>query len=125
MQFLYVNIYIIRLTFWQSPHGDYDHAGEALTIMESLDVKNVFFNSNELNDLEKKIFKESKNPYKLQEGDSFSLGNFNFLTLSNNYHDENDSSVVLYGVINGFKLLFMGDASIKSEEYIISKLTIQ
>ena len=83
--------------------------------MESLDVKNVFFNSNELNDLEKKIFKESKNPYKLQEGDSFSFGNFNFLTLSNNYHDENDSSVVLYGVINGFKLLFMGDASIKSE----------
>ena len=110
---------ITKLDYLVLTHGDYDHAGETLTIMDEIDVGTVFFNGNELNTLEKKIWKSSSNHYKLTEGDSFSLGNFNFLVISNTYPDENDGSLVLYSTVYNKKLLFMGDASIKSEEYIL------
>ena len=115
---------ITRLDYLVLTHGDYDHAGEALTIMDEIDVENVFFNSNELNTLEEKIWNTSSNHYKLQEGDSFTLGNFNFLVISNTYKDENDSSIVLYSTIRNNKILFMGDASIKSEEYILDNYNL-
>ena len=115
---------ITRLDYLVLTHGDYDHAGEALTIMDEIEVKNVFFNGNELNTLEKKIWKSSSNHYKLTEGDSFSLGNFNFLVISNTYTDENDGSLVLYSTVYDNELLFMGDASIKSEEYILDNYDI-
>lgn len=110
---------ITKLDYLVLTHGDYDHVGEALTIMDEIDVGTIFFNGNELNTLEKKIWDSSPSHYKLIEGDSFSLGNFNFLVISNTYTDENDSSLVLYSTIDNKKLLFMGDASIKSEEYIL------
>ena len=110
---------ITKLDYLVLTHGDYDHVGEALTIMVEIDVETVFFNGNDLNDLEKDIWNNSLSHYKLIEGDSFSLGNFNFLVISNTYTDENDSSLVLYSTIDDKKLLFMGDASIKSEEYIL------
>ena len=115
---------ITKLDYLVLTHGDYDHAGEALTIMDEIEVNNVFFNSNELNTLEEKIWNSSSSHYKLKEGDSFSLGKFNFLVISNTYPDENDSSLVLYSTINNKKLLFMGDASIKSEEYILDNYDI-
>ena len=115
---------ITKLDYLVLTHGDYDHAGEALTIMDEIEVKNVFFNGNELNTLEKKIWKSSSNHYKLTEGDSFILGNFNFLVISNTYPDENDSSLVLYSTVYDKRLLFMGDASIKNEKYILDNYDI-
>ena len=116
---------ITNLDYLVLTHGDYDHAGEALTIMDEIDVGTVFFNGNLLNELEKKIWNNSLSHYKLREGDSFSLGNFNFLVISNTYPDENDGSLVLYSTINDKSLLFMGDASIKSEEYILDNYDIR
>ena len=116
---------ITNLDYLVLTHGDYDHAGEALTIMDEIDVGTVFFNGNLLNELEKKIWNNSLSHYKLREGDSFSLGNFNFLVISNTYPDENDGSLVLYSTINDKRLLFMGDASIKSEEYILDNYDIR
>ena len=116
---------ITKLDYLVLTHGDYDHAGEALTIMDEIDVGTVFFNGNLLNELEKKIWNNSLSHYKLREGDSFSLGNFNFLVISNTYPDENDGSLVLYSTINDKSLLFMGDASIKSEEYILDNYDIR
>ena len=116
---------ITKLDYLILTHGDYDHAGEALTIMDKIDVETILFNGNDLNTLEKKIWNNSTSHYKLTEGDSFSLGNFNFLVISNTYSDENDSSLVLYSTISDKKLLFMGDASIKSEEYILNNYNLK
>ena len=110
---------ITKLDYLVLTHGDYDHAGEALTIMNMITVDNVFFNGNALNTLEKKIWNKALKHYKLIEGDNFCLGNFNFLVISNTYPDENDGSLVLYSTIFDKKLLFMGDASTKSEKYIL------
>ena len=123
VNFLY-QLGITKLDYLVLTHGDYDHAGEALTIMDEIDVETVFFNNNQLNDLEKKIWNNSSIHYKLKEGDSFSLGNFNFLIISNTYDDENDSSLVIYSTIYDRKILFMGDASIRSEKYILNNYDI-
>ena len=46
-------IILIRLTNWQSPHGDYDHMGEAINLVKNFKVEKVIFNCEPYNDLEK------------------------------------------------------------------------
>ena len=122
--FLY-QLGIEKLNYLVLSHGDYDHAGEALNIMREIEVDNVLFNSNRFNSLEKEINKNSKRSYKLTEGTTFTLGNFNFLVINDTYDDENDGSSVLYTTIYDKKLLFMGDATIKSENYILNNYNIK
>ena len=123
VSFLY-QLGIEKLDYLLLTHGDYDHCGEALNIMKSIDIKTTLFNSNELNSLEKEIYNQSLISYKLKENNTFTLGNFKFLVINNNFSDENDSSTVLYITINNKKLLFMGDATKKSEEYILNNYSL-
>ena len=39
----------------QSPHGDFDHMGEAINLVNNFKVENVIFNCGEYNDLENKL----------------------------------------------------------------------
>ena len=41
-----------------SPHGDADHMGEAINLVENFKVEKVLFNCGEFNDLEKELIKE-------------------------------------------------------------------
>ena len=47
--------------------------------------------------------------------------NFTFYELNDNYLDKNANSLVLYTMINGKSLLFMGDATTENEKNIIEK----
>ena len=123
VNFLY-QLGIKDLDYLLLTHGDYDHAKEALNLLERIDIKTVFFNSNNLNNLEQEIYKKSKNKYKLQEGDLFSLGNFNFQVISPLQKDENAGSTVFLATINNNNLLFMGDAPKKSEDYILTNYNL-
>ena len=38
-----------------SPHGDYDHMGEAINLVNNFKVENVIFNCGPYNDLEKEL----------------------------------------------------------------------
>ena len=40
-----------------SPHGDYDHMGEAINLVENFKVEKVIFNCGEYNNLEKELIK--------------------------------------------------------------------
>ena len=40
-----------------SPHGDYDHMGETINLVNSFKVEKVIFNCREFNDLETKLIK--------------------------------------------------------------------
>ena len=37
----------------KSPHGDYDHMGDAINVIENFKVDKVIFNCGKFNDLEK------------------------------------------------------------------------
>ena len=41
----------------QSPHGDYDHMGEAINLVNHFKEEKVIFNCGEYNDLEKEFIK--------------------------------------------------------------------
>ena len=44
-----------------SPHGDFDHMGDSLYLIDKFKVKNVIFNCVEFNALEKELIKKSNN----------------------------------------------------------------
>ena len=44
-----------------SPHGDYDHMGEVINLVEIFKVEKVIFNCGPYNDLEKELIKVLNN----------------------------------------------------------------
>ena len=40
-----------------SPHGDYDHIGEGLNLVNNFKIKNVIFNNDSYNNIEKELIK--------------------------------------------------------------------
>ncbi len=103
-------------------HGDMDHVGEAINIIDNIKVNTVIFNKGSLNDLELNITntlkKQNINYYQnIKELDFY---NNKLYSLNHELYDnENDNSIVLYTSINGLKLLFMGDAGVDAEASLI------
>ena len=97
-------------------HGDYDHAGEASELLSNFCVKKVFINKGNINNIEKKI--SNKEVLRLK---NFVIDNIKVNSLNNNvFNNENDDSTILLFNMYDYKFLFMGDASIKTEEYLLN-----
>lgn len=119
---------IKKINYLILSHGDYDHAGEAINIINKFKIDNVIFNSDTYNDLEKRIIEKLKirkvRYYKDTEKLKFGNNKLYFLN-TKVYDNENDNSNVIYYKFNGFKFLFMGDAGIKRENDILNKYNIK
>lgn len=111
-----------------SPHGDYDHMGEAINLVDNFKVENVIFNCGEFNELEQdliKVLDKKKIPYYscIKELD---IDNNKLYFLNTKIYDnENDNSNVIYFNYNNYKFLFMGDAGVEVEEDLIEKYNLQ
>ncbi|MCI8347202.1 MAG: DNA internalization-related competence protein ComEC/Rec2 [Bacilli bacterium] len=106
-------------------HGDFDHLGEAMTLIKDFSVKKILINEGKLNRYEEELIKTFPNVKKSKAGDYFEVGNLKFLSLNQDLGDENDSSLVFYIKSNTKRLLFMGDASYKSEESIMNQYELE
>lgn len=110
-------------------HGDYDHLGNAYDLVNEFKVLNVYFNNGEFNYNEKKLIglleKKGILYRKLDEGDSINFGDFRLVQLNKYFGEENDNSMILYGVCLEYSFLLMGDASLKSENYILSAYNLK
>ena len=113
---------IKKLDYLILTHGDYDHMGESINLVEKYKVKNVIFNCGEFNNLEKELIT------KLNKNKVSYYSCINELDLENNklfflqtkeYDNENDNSNVIYTEINNYKFIFTGDASINTEKEIL------
>lgn len=111
-----------------SPHGHYDHMGEAITLVENFKVEKVIFSCGEFNDLEQNLIKvldKKKIEYysciKEINIDDYKL---HFLN-THDYGNENDNSNVIYTELNGYKFMFMGDAGVDVEEDLIEEYNLQ
>ena len=117
----------IRLTFWQLPHGDYDHLGEAINLVNNFKVEKVILNCGELNDLEQdliKVLAKKKIPYYSCIKELNIDNNKLYFLQTKIYNNENDNSNVIYLKLNGYKYMFMGDAGIEKEKDILEKYNI-
>ena len=122
------SINISKINTLITTHGDYDHMGESLNIVNNFKVGDVILNCGSLNELEqelitlldKKHIKYSKcinqldiSPIKL------------YFLNSGKYDNENDNSNVIYLKYNEIKFLFMGDASTVVEQDLLSKYNLK
>ena len=109
-------------------HGDYDHMGDAIYLVENFEVENVIFNCGEYNDLEKELIKvldKKKIKYysciKELNIDKYKLQFLN----KKQFDNENDNSNVIYFNYNNYKFLFMGDAGLEKENDILEKCNLK
>ena len=117
----------IRLTNWQLAHGDYDHLGEAINLVNNFKVEKVIFNCGTYNDLEQELIKvldKKKIKYYSCIKELNIDKNKLFFLQTKEYDNENDNSNVIYTELNGYKFMFMGDASIITEKEIMNKYNL-
>ena len=108
-------------------HGDYDHMGEAINLVNNFKVEKVIFNCGEFNDLEKELIKvldKKKIKYYSCIKELNIDNNKLFFLQTKEYNNENDNSNVIYTKLNGYKFLFMGDAGVDKEKDILGKYII-
>ena len=106
-----------------SPHGDFDHMGEAINLVEDFKVEKVIFNCGPYNDLEKELIKvldkKKLKYYSCIKELNIDKNKLYFLQ-TKEYDNENDNSNVIYTELDGYKFMFMGDASINTEKEILN-----
>ena len=111
-----------------SPHGDYDHMGEAKNLVNNFKIEKVIFNCGEFNDLEQdliKVLDKKKIPYYSCIKELNIDDNKLYFLNNKDYGNENDNSSVIYTELNNHKFLFMGDAGVEVEEDLIEKYNLQ
>ena len=107
-------------------HGDYDHIGDAINLLNEIKVDEVLFNNDSFNDNENKIIKvlDKKNiKYSKNSWDLKKIEDLYFLN-TKMYDNENDNSNVIYTELDGYKFIFMADAGIDKEKDILDKYNI-
>lgn len=105
-------------------HGDDDHMGEAKTLLENFKVENIIINQGKTNQLEEEIIKNY--PVTIgEEGLTINCGDIELIQLNETFEDENSSSQIYYGIYNDISMLFMGDASIESEQKLLKKYDLK
>ena len=110
-----------------SPHGDYDHIGEAINLINNFKIDKVIFNYGEYNDLEKELIKvlDKKRIKYYSCIKELNIDNNKLYFLqTKEYNNENDNSNVIYTELNNYKFLFMGDAGVDKEKNILEKYNL-
>ena len=102
--------------------------GEAVNLVNNFKVEKVIFNCGPYNDLEKELIKVLDNKkikyYSCIKELNMDNNKLYFLQ-TKEYDNENDNSNVIYTELNGYKFMFMGDASITTEKEIMDKYNLQ
>ena len=118
---------IKKINYLILTHGDYDHMGEAINLVENFKVEKVIFNCGPYNDLEKELIKvldkKKIKYYSCIKELNIDKNKLYFLQ-TKEYDNENDNSNVIYTEIDGYKFMFMGDAGVDKEKDILEKYNI-
>ena len=124
----YKSLGIKKFDYLIITHGDHDHMGEAINLINNFKVKKVVFNCGAYNKLEQNLIKflEIKNtPYE-RCIENLNVDNYNLEFLNTrDYNNENENSSVIYTKINNTKILLMGDAGVEREKDILEKYDLK
>ena len=108
-------------------HGDFDHMGEAINLVNNFKVEKVIFNCGEYNDLEQELIKvldKKKIKYYSCIKELNIDNNKLYFLQTKEYDNENDNSNVIYTEIDGYKFMLMGDAGVEKEKDVLDKYNI-
>ena len=109
-------------------HGDYDHMGESINLINNFNVDNIIINDGEVNNNEKVLYNyfDHKKIKKYGSDDILKIDKYKFQFLNPiiDFNDENKNSLVIYTNILNNRILFMGDASKETENLILNKYNL-
>ena len=121
------SIGIKKIDYLIITHGDLDHIGGSITLINNFQVKNVILNKGTFTDIEKELIKnlnKKKIPYQININ-KISLSNHTIYLLNNTkYNNENDNSIITYFTYQKYKFLYMGDASINTEDNLLENYNL-
>lgn len=121
------SIGIKKIDYLIITHGDLDHIGGSITLINNFQVKNVVLNKGTFTDLEKELIKnlnKKKIPYQINIS-KINLSNHTIYLLNNTkYNNENDNSIITYFTYQKYKFLYMGDASITTEDNLLENYNL-
>ena len=107
-------------------HGDYYHIGNSYSLIDKFKIDKVYFNNNSYNKNELRLIEKLKNK-KIDYEKMNSIKTKNFYLQNLNYmktDNENDASLVINIIYKNKAMLFMGDASIKTEKYLLNNYNL-
>ena len=116
-----------KINYLVLTHGDFDHMGDAINVIENFKVDKVIFNCGKFNDLEKELIKvlDKKNIKYYSCIKKLNIDNSKLYFLqTKEYDNENDNSNVIYTKLDGYKFMFMGDAGVEKEKEILEKYNL-
>ena len=111
-----------------SPHGDFDHMGNAINLVKNFKIRNVIFNCGMYNNLEENLIKIlNKKKIKYYSCiNELNIDKYKLQFLNTGiYNNENDNSNVIYFNYYKYKFLLMGDAGLKRENDILRKYNLK
>lgn len=121
------SIGISKLNYLIITHGDEDHIGGALYLIDNFKVDNVILNKGDYTELEVELIIHLKNKnikYTNNINKIPLLGSYMYLLNTKKFSNENDNSIVTYFEYQKYKFLFVGDSSSKTEEYLINNYNL-
>ena len=101
--------------------------GEAINLVKNYKVEKVIFNCGPSNDLEKELIKvldKKKIKYYSCIKELNIDNNKLYFLQTKEYDNENDNSNVIYTELDGYKFMFMGDASDTTEQEILKRYNL-
>ncbi len=110
-------------------HGDFDHMGASENLISGFKINKVIMNRGNNNDIELSfinLLKKKKVEYEQISKKILNINgnNFYFLNILNS-EEENKDSLILYTKLNGYKVLFMGDATIEEEKVLLDTYNLE
>ncbi len=121
------SIGIKKIDYLIITHGDLDHMGEAINLVNNFKLEKVIFNCGPYNDLEQELIKvldKKKIKYYSCIKELNIDNNKLYFLQTKEYDNENDNSNVIYSELNVYKFMFMGDASVTTEKEIMNKYNL-
>jgi len=109
---------IEKINYLILTHGDADHTGNAMKILDQIFVTHIVMNRNQMNFIEQEI--KAKYPEKIMDDIQSQFFQIEEFTQTI-WQEENDSSLIYQIGIFGYQFLMMGDASSKIEKRLLSK----
>lgn len=103
-------------------HGDYDHMGESINLVNNFKVDNVIFNKDNYNELEQELINvlENNNIKYYNSVNYIDINNIRLYFLNDKIYDnENDNSNIIYFSYYNYNFLFTGDISSNVEKYLV------
>ncbi len=105
---------INKLDYLILSHGDQDHLGEALNLINNFKVNKIILNSYNNNYKELEIINSKTDYINISEAE-LKVDNHTLKFINQAYNDENEDSLVLLINVNNKNLLFTGDIGEKAE----------